>query len=110
MPVDFDALVNKPALDIFGKTILYKPQDGDSFTLTVVFDEAWRTLEVKSPGRGGYSLPVSTTRPQFGCRAADFPAGKKPEQGDGCTIDGVEHAVSDAQPDGVSGWFLVSLN
>src|ERR1043166_8110684 len=39
-----------------------------------------------------------------------LPAGKKPEQGDGCTIDGVEHAVSDAQPDGVSGWFLVSLN
>jgi hypothetical protein len=73
-----------------------------------VFDEAWQTVEAS--GRRGISLPVSTTKPMFGARAVDFPGGIEPRQGDACTIAGTLYEVSDAQPDGVSGWFLVTLN
>jgi hypothetical protein len=110
MPVDFDGLVNKSVTDpaIFGKAITYTPQNGAPFTLNVVFDEAWQTVE--GSGRRGISLPVSTTKPVFGARKSDCPAGVEPAQGDSCVIDGTTYEVGDVQPDGVSNWLYVFLN
>lgn len=111
MAIDFDGLVNAVVTDptIFGKTVTYTPQNGTQFDINVVFDEAWRTVDF-SVGRRGLGAPVSTTKPCFGCRLADFPSGVTPQQGDACTINGADYAVSDAQPDGISDWFLISLS
>ena len=113
MSVDFDRL-NASVNRVFGvgakgTKARYTPQDGDAFDLDGVFDEAWQ--ETGFPARSaGISLPVSTTRPSFGCRLSDFPEGVKPQQGDAITINCVDYEVSDANPDGVSGWFLLKLN
>lgn len=111
MAIDLDKLVNKPVTDpkIFGKPIIYTPKGGAPFTLNVVFDEAWQTIEA-SGGRRGFQVPISTTKPVIGCRKADFPQGVEPCQEDSCTIDGEVREVSDVQPDGVSGWLFLTLN
>lgn len=110
MSIDFDGLVNAVVTDpaIFGKAIVYAPQGTPPFTLNVVFDEAWQTVE--GSGRRGIALPVSTTKPMIGCRAGDFPAGVVARQGDACTIDGQSYEVAAVKPDGVSGWLLITLN
>lgn len=113
MPVDLDA-PNRAALGAFGdaaqagKKARYTPLDGPSFDLDGLFDEAWATIEIRQ-SRFGIS-PVSTTKPCFGVRLADFPAGVTPEQGAKIVrANGKEYSISDAQPDGL-GWVYLSLN
>lgn len=112
--VDFDSLVNSVVLNTFGEasrgvTITYTRRGGATFPLSIVFDAAWSNVEMQA--RGGVRLPVSTTKPAFGCRLSDFPDNLPPKQGDTMTRSGDRtYTVSDVMPDGVSGWFLVKLN
>lgn len=102
--IDFDATVNRTALQTFGETVVYT-QNGLSFALPCVFDEAWQTVE----GVGRHPVPVSTTKPCIGCRLSDFPVGVTPRQGDTVTRNGKVRTVSHVQPDGLSGWQLIHL-
>jgi hypothetical protein len=114
--VDFDRLVNAPCEKIFGvsankggKAHYTPPGGGDGVDVDGIYDESWRSVQVAS-GRHGMSMPVSTTSPCFGVRAAAFPSGTVPKQ-DGTLVlaQGRRFTIADVQPDGFD-WFYLMLN
>jgi hypothetical protein len=134
--MDFDALVNAKVNETFGELALtgnactYTPQGGTAFALDGVFDLAWREAAIHT-GRHSAAMAVSTTRPAFGCRLSDFPAGVAPRQGDTLVrltpllgedgtpltdeqgnplFDEQQYEVSDIRPDGITGWIHLILN
>jgi len=135
--IDFDALVNATVNATFGdiaktgRPVSYLPQGAGAaaFNLDGVFDEAWREVSFNT-SRHSMSLPVSTTKPAFGCRLSDFPSNLKPRQGDTLTrytpllqengspltdesgnplYAETQYTIADPRPDGVSGWYLLIL-
>lgn len=102
MPVDFDALLNNPMLDVFGEDAVYTPVRSaplsPAFVIkgsferhhSVVLDEIARS-EMKAPGH-------STTVPVLTVRLAAFSA--LPKQNDKVAVRGETYFVYDIQPDG----------
>lgn len=106
--VDFDAQVNAVCVATFPTAVSYKAKGRDErFDITGVFDEAW--ADVATTKRGGFSLPVSTTKPCLGVRGSDFPEGVEPAQGDTFRLksNNKRYEVADTKPDGISGWVLL---
>ncbi len=94
MAIDWDALVLRPAMDIFGEPVLYTPTAGEPITITGVFDEAYTVVEEMD------SRPVSSTYPVLGVRLAVFPV--PPQAGDRLTIVAKNdlYTVREVRPDG----------
>lgn len=108
MAVNWDSLVNAPALAVYGEAVTYTPAGGPStspgpFPLSGVFDEAYRQIDVYSES------PVSSTVPQLGVQLVTFPAGVTPLQGDRILIRGASYTVREVQPDS-HGWARLLLN
>lgn len=116
MPVDLDA-PNRAAMRLFGqeaqdggKWTYTAPQNGPSFDIDVIYDEAWATLQVAAVGRGAIA-PLSTTKPAVSIRVADIPQGSSIQK-NGSLRDNVKqktYSVADAQPDGM-GFVRLTLN
>ncbi len=116
MAIDFDELVLKPAIAVFGEpsaapgtpAIAYQPADGSPvFYVDGVFDDAHVTESFEE------GAPVSTTHPVLGVRLAQFPADHQPfadgDDGDQVgPIRGVIYRVIDVNPDG-HGWAKLVL-
>ena len=108
--LDFDALVNGPCAAAFGVAATggglatFTMPDGTGFQLDGIFDEAWASVE---PSSRHNIVPVSTTKPRFGARAAAFAV--QPYQG--CRLSlatGRTFEVADVNPDGF-GWLYLVL-
>lgn len=101
MSLDWDALVLKPAMGIFGASVPFARPGGASFDLAdAVFDRAHETVEFAD------GAPISTRAPQLGVRAAAFPPGFTPAEGDQVTCEWTLYVVTDVRPDGKGGLVL----
>jgi hypothetical protein len=109
--VDFDRLVNATCVRVFGEQtssgakVCYRVPGGPSFDLDGIFDEAWSQINFQ--GSHGSLAPISTTKPRFGVRLADFPAGVSPAKKHTFTrANGEQYEVVDVQPDGFGYTYL----
>lgn len=93
--IDWDTAVLAPTNAVFGESVLYAPAAGGSFTISGVFDEAYRSVELIDGDIG-----VPSVGPVLGVRLAEFPAA--PAQGDRLTIlrTGIAYTVREPRPDG----------
>jgi hypothetical protein len=104
--IDWDSLVLKPCMQVFGEPATYNPASGGSLPVAVVFDDAYMGVEA-----GG--MVVVTSTPLVGIRLSEFPAGFDPEaaQGDRLTITRTGHTyvVKEGRDDS-HGWARLDLN
>lgn len=104
MALDLSALVIAPCIAAFGEKALGNPvptyvQGGsDPFALDGIFDDGWHEVDLL-PG----AMPVTSSQPTFGYRAADLPAGITSAQGDLITIRGQLYQVKEPRPDSHGG-------
>lgn len=102
--IDWDALVIGPAVAIFGETVAYTPQSGETMAITGVFDEAYKPLLPLGGSMGREPLDIGMTGdtvsagPVLGVRLADFPV--PPAQGDALVVRGTAFVVREVQADG----------
>ncbi len=108
--IDWDALVLAPVMGVFGDAVLYRPRDGQPFTVAdAVYTEAYTYILRDSTGG-----EITTTSPALSVRQAACPV--KPKQDDGVdisTIDGravnTRFVVKDVRDDG-HGHLVLLLN
>jgi hypothetical protein len=95
MPINWDALVLAPCENVFGEPATYTPAAGGSFSITGVFDRAYKEV-----GLIDLDIGANTVQPVLGVRAAQFPV--PPVQGDMVFIPSVNitYYVRDVRPDG----------
>lgn len=88
-----------PVMAVFGEPVLYQPSGGEPFTITGVFNEAYRELAAV-----GEAIPISGERPVLGVRLAEFVTGE-PRQGDALTLTrtGEAYWVREVRKDGHGG-------
>jgi hypothetical protein len=94
MAFDYDKVLGA-CMNVFGQSTLYTAPGSPAFALTGVFDRCHVEVSFDSEG-----VAVSTQFPVLGVRAAAFPAGIVPSQGDRVGINGTDFQVTDTQPDG----------
>ncbi len=113
MAIDWDQVVIRPTVAIFGERVRYEPSLGRPFPVTGVFDQQY--LELTPLGRGGpdsesWSMAspgaISAEMPVLGIRLAQFRT--PPEQGDLLTIEsgrfrGERFIVKEVREDGHGG-------
>jgi hypothetical protein len=85
--------LNAGVLGVFGREIVYAPQDGEQVTVRAIFQEA-RETEETAPGV--YAVVF--------LRASDIP--RSPERGDRVEVDGVAYAVFEIHADHAGGMYL----
>ncbi len=94
--IDWNAAVLAPVHGVFGQPVTYTPSalGATPFTVTGVFDEAYREIDLA----GGTAITTET--PVLGVRASEFLA--PPMQGDTLIIQATGHtySVRDVRPDG----------
>lgn len=97
MSIDWDSAVLAPLNNIFGEPAIFTPFDGDDYSITAIFDDAYQSISVA----GG--MPVNTTQPIAGVRLAEFPV--LPQQDDRLLRPktGELFAIKDVQPDSHGG-------
>lgn len=99
--IDWDLLVGRPCVGIFGQPVLYTSATGQRFSILGVFDEAYTEL-TPLPGGGmmdvGDPTNISTTRPVLGVQLAGFLV--QPRQGDLLAVAGQLFWVREVRPDG----------
>ena len=76
--IDWDQAVLAPLAGVFGEQVTYAPATGLPFTVTGVFDEAYREVDLAS------GTAFTTEMPVLGVRLAEFP--QPPVQGDRYTV------------------------
>jgi hypothetical protein len=94
MAIDWDKVLLGPVINVFGEGVLYTPQAGASFDVTLVYDEANKDLDLAG-GTG-----VNTSNPLASGRLSDFLT--QPQQGDMLMIKrtGESFVVKDVETDG----------
>lgn len=75
MPIDWDKHVLAPLARVFAEPAEYIPQVGEPYTITGVFDSAYKDVDLIDP-----QVDATTTKPVLGVRLAEFRA--EPVQGD----------------------------
>lgn len=100
MAIDWDGKVLAPVVAVFGETVTYMPADGGSFSITGVFDEAYREIILLDGGTA-----ITTEDPCLGVRLAAFPSGQIPRKGDQLAVLSVSniYTVKDVRIDGHGG-------
>lgn len=103
MSIDWDALVGRPLVGVFGVPVLYQPAAGSpiaaggAFQIDGVFDKAYTPVDT------GADPSAISTRPVLGVQLSQFPVGFDPEraQGDRFTIiaTGLTYIVKAGKPD-----------
>lgn len=99
MPVDFDALVNAPLAELFGRGVTYTPSGGDPVEVTGIFQAQHQTVETEG------ELTFSSTAPVLWIRLADWP--QAPARFDGVIVDAAAYIIEDVRPDGQGGVKLI---
>ena len=107
--IDFDALVLRPTVGIFGELVVYASVAGPAFTINGVFDLAYKPIDPLSLANAGLGsimgAHVTTEHSALGVRLGDFPI--QPRQGDAVTARGLLYFVREVQVDGKGGAKLV---
>ena len=94
--IDLDRHVLQPCMAAWGQLVTYYSSTDPPFVLLAVFDDKYREETLQ-----GMTDVVVSTRPMLGLRAASFPDGRLPAQGELFLIDGRLYAVSNpAEPHG----------
>lgn len=104
--IDWDKNLLQPLQTVFGEAVLYIPLAAQPFTITGVFDEAYREI-IELDG-----LPVSAEKPVLGVRLAEFPDQYQPEQNDHVVIKHTNqrYVVKEVRPDGHGSAKLILMN
>lgn len=96
MPVDFSALVSRPVMDTFGRSVTVDPvvsdPGGAAYEARGAFHRAYESVFVAE------GVTQTATSPMLDIRLAEFTI--PPAKGDHITVDGTEYQVTDFQPDG----------
>jgi hypothetical protein len=93
MAIDFDALVIKPCVSIFGEPIIYTAVGSlNPLSINGVFDPANHDIVINE------GVPMTMLRPVLGVYVADFPS--PPQQNDICVVRGVTYTVREPIFDG----------
>lgn len=104
--IDWDAHVIGPLVDVFGEQATYTLQFGPSFSVNVVFDEAFQEVDLTA-GTG-----ITSVMPVAGVRLSEFPVGWDPEnaQGDEIYINSraASYLIKEGRSDG-HGWAKLLL-
>jgi hypothetical protein len=92
--IDWDKAVLGPVMAIFGESVMYQPASGASFSITGVFDEAYRGISLA----GGTDVP--SVMPVLGVRIVEFSA--FPKRGDRLTVIRTNETfvLKEVEPDG----------
>lgn len=77
--IDWGSLVLAPCHGVFSEQATYTRQSGESFDITVVFDEPTVGVEV-----GG--MVATDTSPMVGIQMSEFPVGFDPKDAQGDTL------------------------
>ena len=102
MAIDFDALVIGPLQGVFGAPATYMPGSGAAFSITGVFDNAYRQVTLSE-----FGTEVVSFFPVLGVQLSQFQL--MPQQGDQVLIasNGKTYAVREPRPDSHGGALLV---
>jgi hypothetical protein len=100
--IDWEKKVLAPCLDVFGESVTYSPATGSPFSITGVFDNAYRDV-----AQGEFGTDVISVYPVLGVNLADFAA--NPVQGDQLTVasNGKTYVVREPRPDSHGGALLI---
>jgi hypothetical protein len=100
--VDFDRLLRRPVMRVFGKPVTYVSPDGLVVLghLVGTVNRQAVVLEGDAENTGG----IAQMRTILRLRAADFPADVEPEQGALVTVDGERKVITDILAD-PAGWY-----
>lgn len=103
MAIDWDKAVLSPVMTVFGESMQYSPASGASYSISGVFDEAYKEVDPL----GGTGL--TSDQPVLGVRSAQFLL--PPKRGDQITrlANGYVYQVKEVRPDG-HGWLKLMLN
>lgn len=99
MPVDFDTLVLRPAMDVFARGFIVKPLMSQPAAPVYAARGVWRKRPVDIATEGGGIL--SSEERHIGVRMSEFVTQISP--GDQVQVDGVWHWVDDVDEDGQGG-------
>lgn len=101
--IDWDKNVLAPLENVFGEPVQYLPAVGAAFSITGIFAEAYKEVDLA----GG--MGVTTVTPVVGIRLSQFP--NLPTQGDQLTIlrTTSTYVVKEVRPDS-HGSVLLMLN
>ncbi len=105
MPVDFDAVLNKPLLEVFGKVAWITPADGGDTYPVQVDRHADRAVE----DNGGTVMQLEGTVHTMFARLSTFPAGRTLIQGDRVAINGAVFTVAGVPATDETGWLAINV-
>ena len=95
MAVDWDALVGRPTVAIFGEPVIWIDGTGAPMFLTGVFDSAYRPVV----SLGDYTdVSITTLSPVLGIQLTEWPV--RPFQGQQLEIRGRIYSVKNVEDDG----------
>ncbi len=93
---DFDKFVNKPAMDIFGREVKFRPKNPNfaPFVICGDFHEAYVDIDLKNAG-----VDITSAKIVLFVRLVDFPATYlQPRQGDYVAVGDLEYQIIDIEP------------
>lgn len=100
MPINFDRLLNLPALAVYGQAVVYQRPDEAPVTIRGIFDRR-ATIVTFSEG-----VPITGQAATLSVRTADL-GGRPPQQGDGIVIGNDAYWVEDPQLEPTGSWLLI---
>jgi hypothetical protein len=98
--IDWQKAVIGPNIRVFGEPAQYLPVVGLPFSLSVIFDDAFKVVTMSRDG-----TEVLSTFPAVGVNLADLP--RDPAQGDKLRVRGGTFLVREPRPDSHGGAMLI---
>lgn len=93
---DFDKFVNKPAMDIFGREVKFRPKNPKHapFVIRGDFHEAYVDIDLKNAG-----VDITSAKIVLFVRLVDFPETyPEPLQGDYVSFDDLNYQIINSEP------------
>ncbi|MCG5538949.1 hypothetical protein [Halorhodospira sp. 9622] len=94
-----EAMLNEAVLATWGRSVEYRPREGEPCTVRGVFEAAYAEPS-------GYGVSVASAAPRLLTALAELPS--KPGRHDEVVVDGTTYAVAHPEPDG-HGWVTLHL-